>query len=213
MNKATFRRDLARSCKKQGLLIQPAAMTAWLKECERKDSVAFDVDAMLYHLKALLSQKTGPKLITLALFLEAMEKDRMEMEEEDVNPTVTKKSRTSNAMPTTAAVHTSTSTKTAVSNNHNIAPTPAFRLISAFDTPKLVYDAMRQQFRYDLNPNNSLMGTAQDLIAMRTQRYALVKQRVVRHRQQERLPALMTIDRVEPSNPQRDSSFSCCRWK
>jgi DNA polymerase epsilon subunit 2 len=189
MNKATFRRELARACKKQGLLIQPTAMTAWLKEFESGENSAIQVDALLHHLKHLLSQKTGPKLITLPLFQEALE--QISSESGTNTGAISKKSRTK---------HITMETTPSIACNNNSKPisisTSNWRLVSAFHMPKLVYDAMRQQFHYDLNPNKSLMGTAQDLTAMRTQRYSLVKQRVVRHRQQHQLKNLMTIDRL-----------------
>jgi DNA polymerase epsilon subunit 2 len=189
MNKAAFRRDLARACKKQGLLIHPAAMTSWLNKFEScESSAAVQVNAMLNHLKHMLSQKMGPKLITLDLFQEALE--QISSESGNSTSAISKKSRTPHSTteaPSTACKNSSKSVSISTMN---------WRLVSAFDMPKLVYDAMRQQFHYDLNPNKSLMGTAQDLIAMRTQRYSLVKQRVVRHRQQHQLKNLMTIDRL-----------------
>ena len=190
MSKASLRRDLARACKKHGLLIQPAAMTAWLKEYESTDSMAREIDLLLHTLQEALSQKSGSKLITLAVFQEALE-------------SVSPGSRKVEREPVTFSKKEGGSTRTSSNKSRSIvsiSPTPSWRLVSAFDTPKLVYDAMRQQFRYDTNANKSLMGTAQDLIAMRTQRYSLIKQRVVRHRQKNQEKPLMTIDRLLGSN-------------
>ena len=55
---------------------------------------------------------------------------------------------------------------------------------------------MRQQFRYDDASSSSLLGTTQDLLDMRTQRYTLIRQRVIRYRQKNQLKPLMTIDRL-----------------
>ena len=84
-----------------------------------------------------------------------------------------------------------------------------WKIVSAFETPKLVYDSMCKQFRYESTTGSSpsstlssssiflpLMGSAQDLIGMRTQRYDIVKQKVERYRQEQRLSYLTTIDRL-----------------
>ena len=56
----------------------------------------------------------------------------------------------------------------------------SWQLIEAFDTPKLVYDSLRQQFHYESNPSKHLLGTARDKIQMMTQRYLKIQQRVAR---------------------------------
>jgi DNA polymerase epsilon subunit 2 len=204
------RRQVARACKKYGLLIQPAAMAKLLSIEHQMDyeEEFFDIDGLLRSLSAMLSQKgPGPKLITLPVLVSALEAHRNVAGGGDASvPTVSNnhhtinnldsKNRTTSLRQGDNVVGDSRSQKVAVT----IAPTRSWRLVSAFETPKLVYDAMRQQFRYDTNPSDSLMGTAKDLIEMRTQRYDMVRQRVVRYRQKNQLKPIMTIDRLLGSN-------------
>lgn len=93
------------------------------------------------------------------------------------------------------------------SSSSSIAvPRSSWRVLSAFvNTPKLTFDSMRQQFSYGSNvvihkdgsvKPAPLMGTVADKLDMMTQRYKLVQQRVMRHRQREHLSYLTTIDRL-----------------
>jgi len=56
-------------------------------------------------------------------------------------------------------------------------------VVSAFETPKLVYQVMRKQFQVQdpLQNDWSLWGSAQDKTSMLAERYALLHQRVLRH--------------------------------
>lgn len=54
-------------------------------------------------------------------------------------------------------------------------------ITTAFDTPKLIYDSLRQQFYYSDRGRPPLLGNAKDKIEMMTQRYAFIHQRVVRN--------------------------------
>ncbi|KAG7355419.1 DNA polymerase alpha/epsilon subunit B [Nitzschia inconspicua] len=202
------RRQLARACRKHGLLIQPAAMAELLTKMEHQQGGNLDIDGLLRTLAVTLSQtKSGPKLITVPLLLGAME-DLLGQPNTESSPPVTSRSidrsKAHSVQPMTlvsSSRHENLKTTGgAAAVVATVTPTKSWRSVSAFETPKLVYDAMRQQFRYDRNPSNSLMGTAKDLIEMRTQRYDLIRQRVVRHRHKNQLKPIMTIDRLLGSN-------------
>ena len=62
------RRHIARSCKKYGLLIQPAAMTVFTSNNESMTTMDDrTIMTILEHIKSKLSRSSGPKLITLPL--------------------------------------------------------------------------------------------------------------------------------------------------
>jgi DNA polymerase epsilon subunit 2 len=68
----------------------------------------------------------------------------------------------------------------------------SWQLVDAFDTPKLVYNSLRQQFHHDSRDRPPLLGTAQDRLQMMAQRYLQIQQRVVRQLQ----TPLISIDRL-----------------
>jgi DNA polymerase epsilon subunit 2 len=204
-NNSTRRRQVARACKKYGLLLQPAAMTELLMKISLQN---FDMDALLQSVSLKLSQKgRGPKIITLSLLQDVLEK-RQGLDKEGTEANKLTKitagdqsRRNSSRAPDDLTVTNHQCTKTIP-----IAPfRTCWRLVSSFDCPKLVVDAMRQQFHYEWNPSKSLMGTSDDLMQMLAQRYELVRQRVVRCRQKDQLKPIMTIDRLLGSYT-RDSS-------
>jgi DNA polymerase epsilon subunit 2 len=55
------------------------------------------------------------------------------------------------------------------------------QIVNAFQSPKLVFEVMRKNFAVDEKPR-SLFGTAEDKISMLAQRYAMVHQRILRHK-------------------------------
>jgi DNA polymerase epsilon subunit 2 len=77
------------------------------------------------------------------------------------------------------------------SSNHQ-----EWRITDAFDTPKLVFDSLRQQFHYAPTSREraSLIGTVDDRLDMTTQRYLRVQQRVARK------VSLTSVDRLLGTN-------------
>jgi DNA polymerase epsilon subunit 2 len=146
---------------------------------------------ILDHLKSKLSRSSGPKLITLPLLQSTIQELFVDGNppnngtDDDGLSDLDDGNEVHQYPQATHFKHHSTAHKER-----------SWRIVSAFDTPKLVYDAMRQQFRYDDASFSSLLGTTQDLLDMRTQRYTLIRQRVIRFRQKNQLKPLMTIDRL-----------------
>lgn len=64
--------------------------------------------------------------------------------------------------------------------------------VSAFESPKLIYNSLRQQFYFSEKQRPPLFGSAQDKTEMMTQRYAFVHQRVVRQMEN----SLTCVDRL-----------------
>lgn len=259
-NPALRRRQLARTCKKYGLLIQPNALPILIEEMESRDIDGTFGD-FLIALQTKLSRSLSAsqtKLVTLDLVERVLldeqqeqqlqqqqllaakakqdaakkkkqqkiliqnenndDEDNEEHTEKDVDKKEEKeKEKSSNNYNSLVAVSTKSKLKSksksstsslvpsvsiSISSiNNNSKKSKFWKVISAFDTPKLVYDSMRKQFRYDQtqtssSSTSSLMGSSQDIMNMRIQRYELVKQKVDRYRQEQRLSYLTTIDRL-----------------
>jgi hypothetical protein len=251
------RRQLARACKKFGLLLQPNTVDPLL---QYMDSVQDDNEnddngsSFLVDILSQLQRKLvllpvpgggggGPKLITLPLLEQVLDdhqrQQRHQQQQRSGRATTTTRTTTATATTTTTGSGFTNSTSTDNHNNNKnddarsssfttVSRDPerlgstnhttsrskllssasissaSWHIIPAFSTPKLSYDSMRQQFRYEgsgtnnnnNNNNMSLMGSAKSLLDMRTRRFTLVHQRVVRFRQKQNLPDLTTIDRL-----------------
>jgi DNA polymerase epsilon subunit 2 len=68
----------------------------------------------------------------------------------------------------------------------------SWKIVDAFDTPKLIYNSLRQQFHRDPRDRPPLLGSAEDRLQMMAQRYLQIQQRVTRQIQ----TPLITIDRL-----------------
>eukprot|EP00536_Pseudo-nitzschia_multiseries_P009432 jgi/Psemu1/200694/e_gw1.262.9.1 len=251
-----YRRQLARTCKKFGLLVQPNALPLLIQELEsRGGAESEEFLALLGVFRDRLARAPSPKLVSIALVEQVLEDERassarryrqkqqQQQQQQQLRAppnTNTRKKRTKMVLKdeSEAGETPSQSQQTDPDPEHDYeyeeqqqqqqqqkqansrsrsrssfsssipnrgrdvtkkTPKP-WKIVSAFETPKLVYDSMRRQFRYDSSSANgagsSLMGTANDLMDMRIQRYELVKQTVDRHREQHRLSKITTIDRL-----------------
>jgi hypothetical protein len=248
-NPALRRRQLARTCKKYGLLIQPNALPLLIEEMESRDGIDGTFGDFLTVLQTKLSRSSAPtKLVTLDLVERVLLEEQQEQqqqqaqllaakakqdaklkkkqqkiliqnEDDEDNEDVVKeeeeeeekeKEETSNNYNSLVAVSSKSklnkskvsslvpSVRSSSSSSNTSKKSKLWKVISAFDTPKLVYDSMRKQFRYDGSTSSAsnLMGSSQDIMNMRIQRYELVKQKVDRYRQEQRLSYLTTIDRL-----------------
>jgi DNA polymerase epsilon subunit 2 len=142
------RRQFVRTCKKQGLHVQPAALQSMMTEINDEESLL----RALKWLTQMLARRT-PKIVTLDLWEQAVEAC---FAAPDVN-----NKRPNNILPKTGDKQ-------------------LIEFASAFDSPKLIYNSLRQQFYFSEKQRPPLFGSAQDKIEMMTQRYAFVHQRVVR---------------------------------
>ena len=216
---ANNRRQLARKCKKFGLLVQPNALQALMREMKERGDRFLD---LLDIFKEKLSRAPAPKIVSLQLVELVLEEERQKGELALQKANKRKKNKIvlqdeiednesqnhhqrvpgGNSQPHDAFLGqtksksrrkevVAPSLQSAMSSS-NIKP---WKVVSAFDMPKLVYDSMGRQFHYEFS-RKSLMGTAKDLMDMRIHRFQLVKQIVDRHREQRRLPPLTTIDRL-----------------
>ncbi|OEU21492.1 DNA_pol_E_B-domain-containing protein [Fragilariopsis cylindrus CCMP1102] len=251
-NPALRRRQLARTCKKYGLLIQPNALPILIEEMESRDHGNIDGGSTTFGdfltvLQTKLSRSSSAStanLVTLDLVERVLLEEQQEQqqqqaqllaakakqdaklkkrkqqqqkiliqneqddEEEEIDETssnnnnynslvaVSSKSKlkSSTLVPSVSRSSNSSSRSSNITNNKK---SKLWKVISAFETPKLVYDSMRKQFRYEQgSASSSLMGSSQDIMTMRIQRYELVKQKVDRSRQEQRLSYLTTIDRL-----------------
>ena len=227
---ANNRRQLARTCKKFGLLVQPNALQVLMREMEERGDRFLD---LLEVFKEKLARTSASKLLSLKFVEMVLEEERqmeqralqkankrkknkivlqneIEIEDEIPNHPQQQQERAfegnthdmfrvpSKPKPKRKADVVAPSMPSALSSgniNSNSNNSKSWKVISAFDMPKLVYDSMGRQFHYE-HSRKSLMGTAKDLMDMRIARYALVKQKVDRHREQRRLSPLTTIDRL-----------------
>ena len=229
MGGTNHRRQLARTCKKFGLLVQPNALPALIRELEARDGGVESVEflELLGMFQNRLARAPSPKLVSLQLVQQVLFEQEQQAEQQQQQQKAKKKRnkmvlRDEYEYETTEENQIkieqqqqhhrevprprSRSKSSTTSGNRNrpigsssismSMPTPKpWKIVSAFETPKLAYDSMRRQFRYE-SSSSSLMGTANDLMDMRTQRYELVKQKVDRYREQHRLSCVTTIDRL-----------------
>ncbi|VEU36387.1 unnamed protein product [Pseudo-nitzschia multistriata] len=215
------RRQLARACKKFGLLVQPSALKVLAGELEARggaESAGF-LEFLALCRDRLASSPRGPssssRLLSLSLVEEVLteEDQRKEGHRQDAilprSGTGSKRSkvvlREEGERPGEEEAQSRALSATGRRRGSATkAPTsyrPPWKIVSAFETPRLVYDSLRRRFRYDPKDGSSsssslLMGTASDLMDARIQRYELVKQKVDRHREHHRESPLTTIDRL-----------------
>ena len=255
-NPALRRRQLARTCKKYGLLIQPNALPILIEEMESRDHGNIDGGTSTFGdfltvLQTKLSRSTSASaanLVTLDLVERVLLEEQQEQqqqqaqvlaakakqdaklkkrkqqqqkiliqnEQDDEDEEIEETSSNNNNYNSLVAVSSKSKLKSKVLSSSSLVPSVSsssnsrsnitttnnkksklWKVISAFETPKLVYDSMRKQFRYEQgSASSSLMGSSQDIMTMRIQRYELVKQKVDRSRQEQRLSYLTTIDRL-----------------
>lgn len=208
---ANNRRQLARTCKKYGLLVQPNALQVLMREMEERGDRFLD---LLEVFRKKLSQAPAPKLVSLQLVEQVLdeEQQKKQLMLEKANKRKKSKIVLKEEIEDDSPNNTRSEPKDLFRAKSKPKPRPKpkvvkpsvpssfgnskpWKLISAFDMPKLVYNSMGREFHYDFS-KKLLWGTAQDLINMRLQRYGLVKQKVDRHREQRRLSPLTTIDRL-----------------
>jgi len=250
-NPAILRRQLARTCKKYGLLIQPKALPLLLAEMAVRTSPHFAELLTLFQQRlaraarqsSSSSSSSATNLVTFELVERILQEQDEEQQQQQQQQVVPKKrnSRTQKRAVINndddddeddgkevdvkvegggnkynALVVASSRSKLkseAKSNKRNTSQQQQFwKIISAFETPKLVYDAMRKQFRYEQSSRApSLLGSSQELMRMRIQRYELVKQKVDRYRQEQRLSYfLTTIDRLLGTTKKKGGSDGEC---
>lgn len=199
------RRQLVKTTKKYGLHVQPAALQAMLGYGE--DETDFEhLNPILECLQEKLA-RVSPKIITPQLWEDAVQ------EATAAAVAISERAVASKSKAATAAAATGTGAGTGASHSiskktkikSSAAPSaqvpfskgkhPDWVVVDAFDTPTLVYDPLRQQFRFsatsESGPRPSLLGTVEDKIDMMTQRYLRVQQRVART-----VPYLTSIDRL-----------------
>ena len=181
------RRHIVRLCKKQGLHVQPATLKAIQAsqvkgffsennnnddnddEAEDNEEEAFQT--VLRMLKEKLASRSGITIVSPDLWEQTLE------EYTAANAKAKAKANNNTRNDARALVKT-TATRTA--NTTTKSSSNSIQIISAFDTPRLVYDTLLQQFHHEpCKP--SLLGTAQDKLEMMTQRYAMIHQRVMRN--------------------------------
>jgi DNA polymerase epsilon subunit 2 len=180
------RRHIVRLCKKQGLHVQPATLKAIQASqakgllLEKNSNSNFEVEddgeeafqTVLRMLKQKLAIRSGITIVSPDLWEQTLE----EYTAADANATNTN-ANASTRNDARALLKTAATTN---SNATNKSSSNSVQVISAFDTPRLVYDTLLQQFHYEpCKP--SLLGTAQDKLEMMTQRYAMIHQRVMRN--------------------------------
>ncbi len=204
---ANNRRQLARTCKKYGLLVQPNALPVLMREMEERGDRFLD---LLEVLKQRLARAASPKLVNLQLVEMVLEeeqqkqlqkaakrkKNKIVLQDEIEPPPQSQTTQTTeNSQTATELFRSQPKSKSRPAAKALLKSSKPWKVISAFDMPKLVYDSMGRQFHYEYS-RKSLMGTAKDLMDMRIHRYQLIKQKVDRHREQRRLSPLTTIDRL-----------------
>ena len=171
------RRQIVRTCKKHGFHVQPQALHAIQESNISGESEFLD-------LLQVLQQQTrkmpiSNKVLTADLWRTVVDsvrassannKNGVEGSDEEELGRSNGKTATALFLPK----HSNPAT-----GDKEESP---FQVISAFRTPILTYDTLRQQFSYQQSSSKGqLLGTAQDKIDMMTQRYALMQQRVLRH--------------------------------
>ncbi len=226
---ANNRRQLARTCKKFGLLVQPKALQALMREMEERGDRFLD---LLDVFKEKLSRAPSPKLVTLQLVESVLEEEQRKQElalqkankrkknkivlqdeiEDDEGQRQPERVSVDNserpdmflAQPKPKSRRSSDVAAPSVPSTISSRNRKPWKVVSAFEMPKLVYDSMGRQFHYEFS-QKALMGTAKDLMDMRIHRYQLVKQKVDRHREERRLSPLTTIDRLLGATNSRKS--------
>ena len=155
------RRQLVRTCKKHGLHVQPGALKAMMNYEYEYDNDNGNNDEEAFQK---ILQQLQQKLVR-------------------AHPKIV-----TQALWEQAYAEVNAKSTDAVSNTKD--EDDEWRLIQAFDTPKLQYDSLRQQFHYDTNASQTLLGSASDKVNMMTQRYLRIQQRVAR------MSTLTCIDRL-----------------
>mmetsp|Transcript_456 Transcript_456/g.669 ORF Transcript_456/g.669 Transcript_456/m.669 type:complete len:530 (+) Transcript_456:135-1724(+) len=82
----------------------------------------------------------------------------------------------------------------------------SMQLLNAFETPRLQYDSMRKQFSLHVEGSASLFGEANDKVDMFAQRFALIRQRILK--QDVFRPKLVTADGRQASSDPRHVTHS-----
>ena len=203
---ANNRRQLARTCKKYGLLVQPNALSVLMREMEERGDRFVD---LLEALKQRLARAASPKLVNLQLVEMVLEEEQQKQAQkaakrkknkivlqDEIEPQESQATQSTESSQTAPELfRTQPKSKSKPVVKPVLKSSKPWKVVSAFDMPKLVYDSMGRQFHYEYS-RKSLMGTAKDLMDMRIHRYQLIKQKVDRHREQRRLSPLTTIDRL-----------------
>jgi DNA polymerase epsilon subunit 2 len=184
------RRQLVKTTKKYGLHVQPAALQAMLRYGEEET----DFEHLCPILECLQEKlaRVSPKIITPQLWEDAV-REATAAAVAISERAVVSKSKTVSSHST--AKKTTSSAAPSAQLSSTKGKHADWRVVDAFDTPTLVYDPLRQQFRYastgESGPRPSLLGTVEDKIEMMTQRYLRVQQRVARS-----VAYLTSIDRL-----------------
>ena len=224
---AIHRRQVTRACKRRGWMVQPGALQGILRFMDtlkdRDDQFHLDqtqdddviIEYILDIVKKYLSHQDGGaknrKTLTSALWKDVLA-NSPELQLQDV---AEESSRT----------HPNSTAKQGVAVT---AGARSIEVVNAFETPKLVYETMRKQFRV-VETKESLFGSADDKVCllawillvkmgiftwsssslfpsfrihqtnMLAQRYALIHQRLLRH------------ELFRPSNLGHFTALSSCR--
>jgi DNA polymerase epsilon subunit 2 len=175
------RRQIVRTCKKYGLNLHPKALQAIQ---ESPISSEDDFVRVLQYIKKTHTNTpvSGPLIISKELWEQTLV---------DLVETTNAAADAADEAGPLAVVSPAATTSTRQSNSqrHQQKTRPQFKVLNAFDTPRLVYDSLRQQFNHvsiedeqASSPSTSLLlGSAKDKIEMITQRYQLIHQRVLRN--------------------------------
>jgi DNA polymerase epsilon subunit 2 len=191
MSSMQRRRQLVKTTKKYGLHVQPAALQAMLRYGEEET----DFESLCPILECLQEKlaRVSPKIITPQLWEDAVREATAEAVAMSERAVLASKSKAASSSHSTLKKSSAAPSASAASTKGKNAD---WRVVDAFDTPTLVYDPLRQQFRYateggESGPRPSLLGTVEDKIEMVTQRYLRVQQRVVRY-----VSSVTSIDRL-----------------
>jgi hypothetical protein len=152
---AINRRQIIRACKSRGWTIQPAALECIEKYLEN-DVRAMHLDKQLLFVLDCLSVEMKPnnkRIVTvheIITVLQPVDNDEAVLKRKE-------KSVTHNIQPTDAS--------TSLRKNAVSAFSPDFRVISAFQLPRLSYDSIRKQFRLEEGPF-PILGNAEDKVRL-----------------------------------------------
>eukprot|EP00934_Nitzschia_sp_Nitz4_P009463 Nitzschia sp. Nitz4//scaffold48_size128905//53809//55473//NITZ4_003596-RA/size128905-processed-gene-0.84-mRNA-1//1//CDS//3329552970//9453//frame0 len=171
MSTMSHRRQVVKACKKLGLHVQPAALQAMIEYIlEGGEDERDEWNKILQVLHGKLALKT-PKIISLPLWEETLQEEARSYKQAQQN------------VDNLAPQHQARKSSNEV-NENKAAVRQTWRVVDAFDTPKLIYDALRQQFYYKTaspeSPRASLFGSVNDRIEMMSQRFQQAQQRVAR---------------------------------
>ncbi|KAL3943917.1 MAG: hypothetical protein SGBAC_001994 [Bacillariaceae sp.] len=167
------KRHFVRTCKKHGLNVQPAALQSMIEEVNDEESLLRTLTWINQNLP-----RGKPKIVSPELWQQAFE--------------------ACIAPPFTSKKGSVVDSKFRPSGGEN----KFVEYVSAFETPRLMFDSLRQQFYFSDKQKPPLFGTAKDKTDMMTQRYIMLHQRVVR---QISTP-LTTIDLLLGSSSSRRSN-------